>query len=118
MKTATPLETKTSDGMMNTLTGLFKSNVREYGMLIALIAVMVFFQICQSNVIFDLLNQNEPIRFAVFRCVSDSVGNGFINGTNIYFLTMFVRCTADTRTVGAAKNAHRQFSPPSPHQPG
>jgi ABC-type xylose transport system permease subunit len=29
---------------MKTLTTLFKNNVREYGMLIALIAIMLFFQ--------------------------------------------------------------------------
>ena len=30
---------------MKTLSTLFKNNIREYGMLIALIAVMLFFQI-------------------------------------------------------------------------
>ncbi len=36
---------------MKTLTTLFKNNIREYGMLIALIAVMVFFQIQTQGVL-------------------------------------------------------------------
>ncbi len=38
-------DTTRGDGKMKTLTKLFKSNIREYGMLIALIAIMVFFQV-------------------------------------------------------------------------
>jgi putative multiple sugar transport system permease protein len=56
MKTATPLEAKTDNGVMKTLTGLFTSNVREYGMLIALIAVMVFFQIQTDGVLMRPVN--------------------------------------------------------------
>jgi putative multiple sugar transport system permease protein len=56
MKTATTLETKTSSGFMKTLTGLFRSNIREYGMLIALIAVMVFFQIRTDGVLMRPVN--------------------------------------------------------------
>jgi putative multiple sugar transport system permease protein len=56
MKTATPLETETTNGMMNTLAGLFKSNVREYGMLIALIAVMLFFQLQTGGVLLRPVN--------------------------------------------------------------
>ncbi len=56
MKTATPLEIKTTNGMMNTLAGLFKSNVREYGMLIALIAVMLFFQLQTGGVLLRPVN--------------------------------------------------------------
>jgi putative multiple sugar transport system permease protein len=41
---------------MKTLTTLFKNNVREYGMLIALIAVMVFFQIQTKGVLMRPVN--------------------------------------------------------------
>jgi putative multiple sugar transport system permease protein len=41
---------------MKTLTTLFKNNVREYGMLIALIVVMVFFQFQTSGILFKPVN--------------------------------------------------------------
>lgn len=41
---------------MKTLTTLFKNNVREYGMLIALIAVMVFFQFQTKGVLMKPVN--------------------------------------------------------------
>lgn len=41
---------------MKTLSTLFKNNVREYGMLIALIAVMVFFQVQTKGVLFKPVN--------------------------------------------------------------
>ena len=41
---------------MKTLTTLFKNNIREYGMLIALIAVMVFFQVQTQGVLFKPVN--------------------------------------------------------------
>jgi putative multiple sugar transport system permease protein len=41
---------------MKTLTTLFKNNIREYGMLIALIVVMVFFQIQTEGVLFKPVN--------------------------------------------------------------
>ena len=41
---------------MKTLSTLFKNNIREYGMLIALIAVMVFFQIQTDGVLFKPVN--------------------------------------------------------------
>jgi putative multiple sugar transport system permease protein len=41
---------------MKTLTTLFKNNVREYGMLIALIAVMVFFQVQTKGVLMKPVN--------------------------------------------------------------
>ena len=41
---------------MKTLTNLFKNNIREYGMLIALIAVMVFFQISTNGFLFKPVN--------------------------------------------------------------
>jgi putative multiple sugar transport system permease protein len=41
---------------MKTLTTLFKNNVREYGMLIALIVVMLFFQVQTNGILFKPVN--------------------------------------------------------------
>ena len=41
---------------MKTLTTLFKNNIREYGMLIALIAVMLFFQVITKGILFRPVN--------------------------------------------------------------
>jgi len=41
---------------MKTLTTLFRNNIREYGMLIALIAVMAFFQVQTKGVLFKPVN--------------------------------------------------------------
>ncbi|HET9909273.1 MAG TPA: hypothetical protein VFQ23_21675, partial [Anaerolineales bacterium] len=41
---------------MTTLSGLFRNNIRDYGMLIALIAVMVFFQIRTDGVLMKPVN--------------------------------------------------------------
>ena len=41
---------------MKTLTTLFKNNIREYGMLIALIAVMLFFQATTKGILFKPVN--------------------------------------------------------------
>src|ERR1051325_1278320 len=41
---------------MKTLTTLFKNNIREYGMLIALIAVMLFFQVVTNGILFKPCN--------------------------------------------------------------
>ena len=41
---------------MKTLTTLFKNNIREYGMLIALIAVMLFFQMVTKGILFKPVN--------------------------------------------------------------
>ncbi|MEP7136772.1 MAG: multiple monosaccharide ABC transporter permease [Chloroflexota bacterium] len=41
---------------MKTLTALFKNNIREYGMLIALIAVMLFFQGTTNGILFKPVN--------------------------------------------------------------
>ena len=41
---------------MKTLTTLFKDNIREYGMLIALIAIMVFFQIRTEGILMKPVN--------------------------------------------------------------
>jgi len=41
---------------MKTLATLFKNNIREYGMLIALIAVMIFFQVVTKGILFKPVN--------------------------------------------------------------
>lgn len=41
---------------MKTLSTLFKSNIREYGMLLALIAIMVFFQFTTEGILFKPVN--------------------------------------------------------------
>ena len=41
---------------MKTLTDIFKNNIREYGMLIALIAIMIFFQIQTDGVLLKPIN--------------------------------------------------------------
>ena len=41
---------------MKTLTTLFRNNIREYGMLIALIAIMVFFQFQTGGILFKPVN--------------------------------------------------------------
>ena len=41
---------------MKTLTTLFKNNIREYGMLIALIAIMVFFQFRTEGILMKPVN--------------------------------------------------------------
>src|ERR1041384_4363438 len=55
MKTLTNEPTSAS-GTMKTLTTLFRNNIREYGMLIALIAVMLFFQIQTGGILFKPVN--------------------------------------------------------------
>ncbi len=41
---------------MKTLTTLFKNNIRQYGMLIALIVVMLFFQVATNGILFKPVN--------------------------------------------------------------
>src|SRR5664279_1145694 len=41
---------------MKTLSTLFKNNIREYGMLIALIAVMLFFQVVTNGILMKPVN--------------------------------------------------------------
>ena len=55
MKTLTN-DTTRDGGAMKTLTTLFRSNIREYGMLIALLAVMVFFQFQTGGILFRPVN--------------------------------------------------------------
>ena len=57
MKTPASLYKTTRDNeLIKTLTGLFKSNIRDYGMLIALIAVMLFFQLQTGGVLMKPVN--------------------------------------------------------------
>ena len=49
-------DTTSDSGAMKTLTTLFRSNIREYGMLIALIAVMIFFQVVTGGILFRPVN--------------------------------------------------------------
>ena len=57
MKTpAAILETTKDNSIMKTLTGLFKSNIRDYGMLIALIAIMAFFQVRTEGILMKPVN--------------------------------------------------------------
>ena len=53
---ATFNEVKSENSVMRTLSNLFRSNIREYGMLIALIAVMVFFQFQTGGILFKPVN--------------------------------------------------------------
>jgi putative multiple sugar transport system permease protein len=57
MKTpATVIDTTKDNGFVRTVSGLFKSNIREYGMLIALIAIMGFFQIRTEGILMRPVN--------------------------------------------------------------
>ena len=56
MKTPAVFETTRNNGFLTTLSGLFRNNIRDYGMLIALIAVMVFFQIRTDGVLMKPVN--------------------------------------------------------------
>ncbi len=53
---ATFSETTGGSALRKTITGLFKSNIREYGMLIALIAIMIFFQIRTDGILMKPVN--------------------------------------------------------------
>ncbi|HSL29804.1 MAG TPA: multiple monosaccharide ABC transporter permease [Anaerolineales bacterium] len=53
---ATFNETVNGSGILKTLTGLFRSNIRDYGMLIALIAIMGFFQIQTDGILMKPVN--------------------------------------------------------------
>ena len=53
---ATLNEATQSNGILKTLTGLFKSNIRDYGMLIALIAIMAFFQYQTDGILMKPVN--------------------------------------------------------------
>jgi putative multiple sugar transport system permease protein len=49
-------EAKSNNGVLSTLSSIFRSNIREYGMLIALVVVMVFFQIRTGGILFKPVN--------------------------------------------------------------
>ena len=53
---ATVIDATKDNGFVKTLSGLFKSNIREYGMLIALIAIMAFFQIRTNGILMRPVN--------------------------------------------------------------
>lgn len=54
---APPSETNArATGLMSTLGPLFRNNIRDYGMLIALIAVMLFFQVTTNGILFKPVN--------------------------------------------------------------
>jgi putative multiple sugar transport system permease protein len=53
---ATFNEAAQSNGILKTLSELFRSNIRDYGMLIALIAIMVFFQIRTDGILMKPVN--------------------------------------------------------------
>ena len=53
---ATFNEATSRNGFLKTLSNLFRSNIREYGMLIALIAVMAFFQVQTGGVLMRPVN--------------------------------------------------------------
>jgi putative multiple sugar transport system permease protein len=49
-------EATSGNSFLKTLSNLFRSNIREYGMLIALIAVMAFFQVQTGGVLMRPVN--------------------------------------------------------------
>ena len=53
---ATMNEATSKNGILSNLTDIFRSNIREYGMLIALIAVMIFFQIRTDGILMKPVN--------------------------------------------------------------
>lgn len=53
---ATFNEVTSGNGVLKTLTGLFRSNIRDYGMLIALIAIMAFFQYQTGGILMKPVN--------------------------------------------------------------
>lgn len=53
---ATMNETVNTNSVLRTLADIFRNNIREYGMLIALIAVMIFFQIRTDGILMKPIN--------------------------------------------------------------
>lgn len=53
---ATMNETTDSNALRSTLSGLFRSNIREYGMLIALVAIMIFFYFVTDGILMRPVN--------------------------------------------------------------
>ena len=53
---ATMNETSTNNSLLKTLSGLFKNNIREYGMLIALVAIMIFFYFATEGILMRPVN--------------------------------------------------------------
>ncbi len=62
MTTAKAVKDETrASGALATLKGLFKNNIREYGMLIALVVIMVFFQIVTKGTLMRPVNLTNLI---------------------------------------------------------
>lgn len=53
---ATMNETTDTNALRKTLSGLFRSNIREYGMLIALVAIMIFFYFATDGILMRPVN--------------------------------------------------------------
>ena len=53
---ATVNETTGSNGVLSTLGGIFRNNLRQYGMLIALITIMIFFQVRTEGILMKPIN--------------------------------------------------------------
>lgn len=53
---ATVSETQNGSALWKTLSGLFKNNIREYGMLIALVAIMIFFYFATDGILMRPVN--------------------------------------------------------------
>jgi putative multiple sugar transport system permease protein len=53
---ATVNETTSSNGVLSTLGGIFRNNIRQYGLLIALIAIMIFFQFRTEGILMKPIN--------------------------------------------------------------
>ncbi|MBK7450676.1 MAG: sugar ABC transporter permease [Anaerolineales bacterium] len=49
-------KTSTNNSLLKTLSGLFKNNIREYGMLIALVAIMIFFYFATEGILMRPVN--------------------------------------------------------------
>jgi putative multiple sugar transport system permease protein len=58
---ATPQNSKTQIKNAGSGAGFIKSNLREYGMLISLVAIMVFFQVMTNGTLFQPLNMTNLI---------------------------------------------------------
>ena len=53
---ATMNEPTNGSALRKTLSGLFRSNIREYGMLIALVAIMIFFYFVTDGILMRPVN--------------------------------------------------------------
>ena len=77
---ATFNEATSKDAFLRTLSNLFRSNIREYGMLIALIAVMAFFQIQTGGVLMRPVNITNLVLQNSYVIVTSDHGEMFERG--------------------------------------